>query len=467
MNSPFLIANHADNSQTLSQWSNALALCVNEIAARRDGLTHVESIDTESGLVVLGQTATQLYFRGHIDNVEQLAEQLSLDPEANLHLILAAAIESYGEDLPDYAFGDYSLVWWNNAQYVTAVRSYHSSYSLYVCQQSASFMLADSLTVMSELHTDKVEATGVLQSLMLLGQLQGRTLYQGIRQILPGEVCQWSLSGKPNALAERVINFPSEDFAASSATPARKVAQPPLDDVESRSAWATDSFQALPSVINILGEAPVSACMSWLYLVLQDIEEDVLVLDNAWFSDIHLVDTRQLIDWSRFYGAILRRKLMQPTRGVIKHIDELRKAFEVHQAKVPALSGSFDEWFTREQVFSVFKQQMQRIASTFGKRIVFPTDIRFLTEKQALESQQNTPVLFHLEDAGACNVYEAMQRIFYSGNKPVMSKLFKLDPYSSSRVVVKLPEDGVAVERFCIQLISLDYLARFNRWQLV
>lgn len=467
MTIPFLIANHADNSQDLAQWASSLALCVDEIAARKDGLKNTNGVETQSGMVVLGQTSNELFFNGVIHNQAQLCESLSLDAEADIRLVLATAIETYGEDLPDYVFGDYCLVWWNNAQQVTAMRSYGSSYSLYVCQKNQSFMLGDSLTVMAELHTDKVEAQSILQSLMLMGPLEGRTLYQGIRQILPGEMCSWSLSDSPRLLSERVINFPSQDAPIDPVKAERIVAPPTLDDVETRTAWANDSFQALPSVINILGEAPVSTYMSWLYLALQEIDEDVVSLDNAWFSDVSLVETRHSIDWARFYGSILRRSITQPIRAVVANVDGLRKAFEVHQAKMPSLTGSFDEWFTNNQVMPVFKQQMQRIANALGKRIIFKSDLTFSTEQKATSATQTTPVLFSLEDVGACNVYEAMQRIFYLGNKSVMSKLFKLDPYSSSRVVLRLDDDGIAVERFCIQLISLDYLARFNRWQLV
>lgn len=466
MTPPFLIANHADNSHDLAQWANSLALCVNEIAARRDGLQNVENINTDSGLVVLGETASEIFFRGVISNRTELCDTLSLELTADTYLILASAIEAYGEDLPDYVSGDYCLVWWNNAQQVTAVRSYGSTFSLYVCQQNQSFMLGDSLSVMSELHTDKVEAEGILQSLMLAGQLQGKTLFQGIQHILPGQVCHWSLANNPQLLSDKIVHFPLQTLKKDEPTEQRIVAPPTLDDVETRSAWASDSFQALPSVINILGEAPVSAFMPWLYLVLQEIDEDVVALDDRWFADLSVIDTRQRVDWQRFYVPTLRRKLVQPTRQVVTSIEELRKAFEVHQAKVTTLICSFDEWFTRHFVLPLFKQQMQRIAGALGKRIDFSNEVGCSPEQKA-PVRTTSPVLFTLEDAGACNVYEAMQRIFYSGNKVVMSKLFKLDPYSSSRVVLKLDEDGVAVERFCIQLISLDYLARFNRWQLV
>lgn len=461
MNHPFLIANHADNAQSLQQWANSLALCVNEIAARKDGLQNIEKIESETGLVVLGSTATELFFRGDIANRSDLCKALSLDNDVDITQLLTVAIETYSEDIPDYVFGDYCLVWWNNAQQVTAVRSYNSSYSLYVCQKNQSFMLGDSLTVMAELHTDRVTSQGVLQSLMLAGQIQGHTIYEGIRQILPGEVCNWSLSSTPTLLSERIIHFPPQDMSYVAVNQVACVVPLVLDDDETRSAWAIDAFQALPSVINILGEAPVSAHLPWLYLALQDIEEDVVTLDGAWFSDLALIDTRQVVDWARFYGSILRRKITQPSRRVVKSIETLRQAFEVHQSKVTALTGSFDEWFTQYQVLPLFTQQMQRIANALGKRIVFSSAL------ELPQKNKTSPVLFALEDAGACNVYEAMQRIFYSGDKVVMSKLFKLDPYSSSRVVLKLGDDGVAVERFCIQLISLDYLSRFNSWQLV
>lgn len=439
-------------------------VCEKKISDETQRSQSVCQLEVKQGLNV-----DDIYFRGVITNQRDIIEQLKLT-NVDHNELLKAAISKWGNSFNQYVIGDYVLLWLNAGQ-VTMTSSACSTHTLFWLQE-------DCLKISSQLSdiTRKnilLDEVGMLQRLVFGFEFGNKTHLAKVKKLLPGETLCWSVEKTvtleyQNQL-ERVMQIKQVNSYALPLEFADKV-----DPSEVNGAIEKNHlFSSMPQIAYRLGEPLLDATLvefSWyLSRLSKSTASHYIHLDDYWLRGRTRINIQSILN-DRCWTAAVAKRLKKNTsklKLIEKQLkDEYENAELSKRITTAPDSLSFAQWFDLNYAMPAYCQILQRVALLHGKTLVFPSFNPQVARELILNnSHEKEEGYFCLSDPGIYNVYDAAQRLFYSG-AGITKKIFSTAPISLVQLIKQFSIQPQRTEQSCIQLITFDYLAKFNAYQM-
>lgn len=408
--------------------------------------------------VLQGLNPGQCYLMGYLSNAQQICRQLNIE-NGDQQALLDAALKQWGHKLNQHLFGDYVLISVNNEQ-LLVTSSARASFTLFYLNQERqgqnSLALASDLNRLTHLLNAKIAPAQLLQTLALGPLADTNTCFETISQLQPGETLIWQLPGQITLKHQASLSAAEQLTLAQNRelTQGQTLATRTTDDVD-----LTELYNRLPCLAHRLGEPVVDVSLAHFDAVVQASDSDTLVLDSSWLSARNITCDHSIHRSHNWCKSILKRPLSAQRGQLQRKQQQLISAYEAEKnAQDEQLS--FSQWLDLHYVIPAWCQLLQRICQLHGKILVNP----YINARQLMpvvkQAQIQSTAYFSLPQVSLANVYDAMQRLFYSG-EPGTLKLFDLNPLSTSRLI-RREADRHKVEQLSVMLLTLDYLARFH-----
>ncbi len=386
---------------------------------------------------------------GYLTNEAALREQLNVSGDS-LNVLLDAAFKLWDKQVNQHLLGDYVIVYKTN-QKLLITSSARASYTLYY-QMDRGLVLSSDLTRMS-----KVVSEPQFMRNMVLGPLaDNQTPFEGVSRLQGGETRLWQISGNVELTHQALLSNEQQSALAQQVRlpEAMPLIAPALADTK-----LTDLFNRLPQLAHQLGQPISDAGLAHFDQLLSATDAQMILLDSQWLNARNRIGEQRFEQSHHWCKSVFKRRLSKSTAQLKATQKTLATAYKASSANQ---SQSFNQWLDFNYVLPAWCQLLQDIARLHGKVLVNP----FLQPAKALNlvmqvKAQPPQGYFSLEQASINNVLDAMQRLFYMGEKNT-NTLFKLDPVTTRSVLKQHQNKPRQVEQLCIKLLTFDYLSRFG-----
>ena len=434
-------------------------------------------------------------FIGYLSNAQAIREQLSSDNKTadhhqNIEQLIDAAIQRWGHSVNQHLQGDYVLAWSDELQqhlHITA--SARSSFSLfYTVQHQAN----DNISIASDikkLHksSNALNPSHWLQQLSLGPLIGEQTFLHHIRRLQPGETIAWDMNDYQCTHQVKLQGEQQLTLANNALSERYAHAQPLIFDATANDLNdqpnALQLFNRLPQIAHHLAEPINDALLAHFDLQISQCEDTIITLDESWFTGRLDINQRPFnkqtfdskITWQK---SIIRDSLLKKRHQISRHQDDLYAEFQNDSHHLSAIEPlSFSQWLDLHFVIPAWGQLYQRIANGYGKTLINPfmqsNHALAMINKASVQQQrtQQSQGFFSIEDNSMCNIYDAMQRLFRSGEKAT-KQWFQLAPTATARFIKQNSKHSSPqisrlglhrpVEQTCIAMLTFDYLTKFH-----
>ncbi|WDE02319.1 hypothetical protein [Thalassomonas actiniarum] len=408
---------------------------------------------------IRGLEPGQCYLMGYLSNEQALYRQLNIE-HGDQQALLNAAVNKWRHELNRHFIGDYLLISFTGEQ-LFLTSSARASYTLFYRQSQNEqgqygLALASNLKQLTQVFDAKINPAQLMQTLALGPLADEHTCFEQISQLQSGETLIWQLA-TDTSLSHRASLPDAEQLtlAQNSAQPqAERLAPRSTSDIE-----LTKLFNRLPSLAHRLGQPVVDASLAHFDALVQTTDSDTLLLDISWLSARHITCEQSIHSSHNWCKSILKRPLLAQRSQLQHRQQQLVSTYKAAKNELDE-KLSFGQWLDLHYVIPAWCQLLQRICRLHGKTLVNP----FMHAEQLLplvkQAHQAPAAYFSLQQVSLANAYDAMQRLFYSG-EPETLKLFDLNPLATSRLI-RREQDRHRVEQLSVLLLTLDYLTRFH-----
>ncbi|WP_281557905.1 hypothetical protein [Thalassomonas sp. RHCl1] len=401
----------------------------------------------------------QCYLMGYLSNEQALYRQLNIEND-DQQALLNAAVKKWRHELNRHLFGDYLLINFDGEQ-LQLTSSARASFTLFYRQSQNEqgqygLALASNLKQLTQVFDAKINPVQLMQTLALGSLADEHTCFKQIKQLQSGETLIWQLAGETRL--SHSSNLPVAQqltLAQNSALPqAELIAPRRTDDIE-----LTELFNRLPSLAHGLGQPLVDASLAHFDAQVQATDSDTLLLDISWLSARHITCEQGIHSSHNWCKSILKRPLLAQRSQLQYRQQQLVSAYQTAKQEQNE-KLSFSQWLDLHYVIPAWCQLLQGICRLHGKILVNP----YMHAQQLIplvtQAYQAPAAYFSLQQVSLANVYDAMQRLFYSGEVETR-KLFDLNPLDTSRLI-RREQDRHRVEQLSVLLLTMDYLTRFH-----
>ncbi|WDE09098.1 hypothetical protein SG34_030480 [Thalassomonas viridans] len=398
-----------------------------------------------------GLTANQCFLLGYLSNERQLYQQLNIE-NGDQQALLNAAVSHWGREANRHLFGDYLLIWLTDEQ-LMVTSSARASFTLFYTRDKDQLALATDLKLLTEMVQAGLNQSYLLQ-LLALGQLAAKdTSFEQISRLQAGETLIWQLE-KEIALTHesRLSDTEQLELVQLFALPPGEALAPrTVDDVNE-----TGLFNQLPSLAYRLGEPVVDAALAHFDSLVHASSSDTLVLDISWLNARNTVaEQANNKIWCK---SILKRPLLAQRKVLQQCQQQLASAFKAAQDEHSEFL-TFSQWLDLHYVIPAWCQLLQRICRLHGKTLINPYMQPGHLMPVVKQAVKPSSAYFSLQQISLANVYDAMQRLFYTGEAGTR-ELFDLNPMDTAGLLRKT--ERRRVEQLAVLVLTLDYLVRFE-----
>ncbi|MCO7225534.1 hypothetical protein [Pleionea sp. CnH1-48] len=412
----------------------------------------------------LANVDEDLIYWGDITNKEYLRNKLNLSQSAGTAMILAAAYQQWQSACVEHILGDISFVIYHDTDATLLVfRGRQSSYPIYLTKKNQQLHLSDHIATLSASQAASVDPEALFEMTTWGAITGGKTLFKGIEQLNIGDAQTFKLS---NSLAsdykESLSVIPSHSWLEQ------------LDenletgDLETLKADRFDHqrlFNLLPEMSTKMAMPVFDVEQVMAYSAA--IEENVDVVSNlgcqSWLNT--RVNGGMEFCYDKVSSMLLRhfKKRVQADTYLSKKREELLELYRKEESPI-----RFDQWFSLKFRVPEYQANLRAALASSGRDIEFAANSVSWQLKALSDDKPSLPEIFRwrLDDAPMQNIYEAMQRLFWHASKPGLSSFIHLAPPMASKVVRGVDESHVFVDRFCLTMLTLDCLFRFNQWSI-
>mgnify|MGYP000598240643 CR=1 FL=1 len=399
----------------------------------------------------------QCYIQGYLSNAQQLSTELKID-SGDEQALLNAAVRQWGSELNRRLCGDYLLIYLSDEQLLltsSARSSFTAFYSIegQPNEKQPGLTLATELKQLTDLTQTSLKSSHLLE-LLAFGPLAGsNTCFEQISQLQAGETLIWQLQQEISLSHQsRLTDAEQLEIARRNKIPAGEVLAPrEMDDLD-----LTKLFNQLPSLAHRLGEPVANAALAHFDSQVKAAGSDTLILDISWLNARNTpAEEGKKNLWCK---SILKPALLAQRQKLQQRRQELVSVFKSAQDPHSEFL-TFGQWLDLHYLIPAWCQLLQRICQLHGKTLINP----FMQPEQLLplvkKAQPSLPAYFSLQQISLANIYDAMQRLFYTGESGTRD-LFDLNPLSTARLLRKT--ERRRMESLAVQVLTLDYLLRFH-----
>ena len=455
------LCTHRIKGESVNRWQKSV---VPDIAEQAIGGGHI---------LYHGGDESDIYFRGYVSNRESLVNQLDVEEGISRNELLRAAIIRWGIDFNQHVHGDYVFCWLDSDKclyFFASARSSHTLFYQLAKEQNGlyRFWITDCLATLNTLNENVLSKDELSLQLLFGVSNESNTMFEGLQQLLPGETQVWGLGEVPGQVCQRQLTLAEQLTLSGADLAGHYDLEVEACQLESATEELTslDKFNRLPKLSWAIGQPIDDAQLIDFSNALFSCEEEIIAVGPAWLSGRRMIDVQGLSKAGKWYGKLLHKSL-KPVQKQLSSIQQrLITEYEEDKSSLPAVNElTLNQWFDLKYSLPAWCRVLQRLAASSEKMLVFCC----LQQEKGLELVKQKPVFsptFTLDDPSVCNIFDSMQRLMENGYQQVTKQILVPNPATTSVIVKHLPEFPQRVEQVCIQLITLDYLSRFNQWQV-
>ena len=391
-------------------------------------------------------------FRGIINNLDVVKMQLN-NNLTNVAEIINAAVDRWGVNVNQYLTGDFVILFRHKNRLI-ATSSSQSTYSLY-------YRRTKELKISFDIN-DVIDEDGIVlnENLVykehLLGPiLQRETFLANVSILLPGETIVWRLIDGFETILNKRLNEKAFNLASVNA--------PNIKPISSKHKYGSlQLFKNIPQLATYLKEPVFDSSLVEFDLMLAQESSEIICIDESWLykRNYQYFDLDSAL---KFWGKLISHRLKKQKSEITAFYASIRLEYQ-KQFNAEQTDFSFEQWFDYQYVLPRWLRALQRIANKHHKHLWVNEDALRKVMQTSAQVSNMRGAGFKISDESSFNVFDATQRLMYSGAK-LTRKLFRVIPPLTAGLIKKTADYPSKVEQICMQLITLDYLLRFYSYQ--